>query len=80
MEGRDAHRFWWGNLKERGHCGVADVDGRIILKWVEGRDVHRFLVGILRGRAHCGDPDVDGNINFKMDGGQRCAHSSGGET
>jgi hypothetical protein len=25
---------WWGNLKERGHWGDPDVDGRIILKWM----------------------------------------------
>jgi hypothetical protein len=26
--------FWWRNLRERGHKGNPDVDGRIILKWV----------------------------------------------
>jgi hypothetical protein len=26
--------FWWGNLRERDHCGDPDVDGRIILKWI----------------------------------------------
>jgi hypothetical protein len=25
-------RFWWGNLKERGHYESLDVDMRIILK------------------------------------------------
>jgi hypothetical protein len=25
---------WWGNLKERGHWGDPDVDGRIILRWM----------------------------------------------
>jgi hypothetical protein len=25
---------WWGNLRERGHWGDLDVDGRIILKWI----------------------------------------------
>jgi len=24
--------FWWGNLRERNHCGDPDVDGRIILR------------------------------------------------
>jgi hypothetical protein len=24
---------WWGNLRERGHCGERDVDGRKILRW-----------------------------------------------
>ena len=26
--------FWWGNLRERGHWGDQDVDGRIILRWI----------------------------------------------
>ena len=26
-------RFRWGNLRERGHWGDQDVDGRIILRW-----------------------------------------------
>jgi len=25
---------WWGSLKERGHWGDQDVDGRIILRWI----------------------------------------------
>ena len=29
-------RFWWGNLRERDHCGDNDVDGRIILRWISG--------------------------------------------
>ena len=32
---------WWGSLRERGHWGDQDVDGRIILRWIfrtlEGR-------------------------------------------
>jgi hypothetical protein len=27
-------RFWWGNLRERDHCGDPGVDGRIILTWI----------------------------------------------
>jgi hypothetical protein len=27
-------RFWWGNLRERGHLGDPDIDGRIILRWI----------------------------------------------
>jgi len=26
--------FWWGNLRERDHCGEAGADGRIILGWI----------------------------------------------
>jgi hypothetical protein len=25
---------WWGNLRERAHWGVSDVDGNIILRWI----------------------------------------------
>jgi hypothetical protein len=27
-------RFWWGNLRERGHWGDIGVDGKIILRWI----------------------------------------------
>ena len=27
-------RSCWGNLRERGHFGNPDVDGRIILRWI----------------------------------------------
>ena len=27
-------RFWWGNLRERGHLEDSGVDGRIILIWI----------------------------------------------
>ena len=27
-------RFWWGNLRERGHLKDPGVDGRIILRWI----------------------------------------------
>jgi hypothetical protein len=26
--------FWWGNLRERDHCGDPDVDGKILLRWI----------------------------------------------
>ena len=26
--------LWWGSLRERGHWGDQDVDGRIILRWI----------------------------------------------
>jgi len=27
-------RYWWGNLRERGHLGDTGVDERIILRWI----------------------------------------------
>jgi hypothetical protein len=33
-EDRGVHRCWWGSLRERGHWGDQDVDGRIILRWI----------------------------------------------
>jgi hypothetical protein len=27
---------WWGSLRERGHWGDQDVDGRIISRWILG--------------------------------------------
>ena len=29
--------FWWGNLRVRHHLDYADVDGRIILRWILGK-------------------------------------------
>jgi hypothetical protein len=26
--------YWWESLRERGHWGDQDVDGRIILRWI----------------------------------------------
>ena len=26
--------FWWGNLREKDHCGGPDANGRIILRWI----------------------------------------------
>jgi len=26
--------YWWGNLRERDHCGDPGVDGRMILNWI----------------------------------------------
>jgi hypothetical protein len=31
---REVCTVWWGNLRERGHWGDPDVDGRIIIRWV----------------------------------------------
>jgi hypothetical protein len=25
---------WWGNMRERGHWGDPDINGRIILRWI----------------------------------------------
>jgi hypothetical protein len=33
-ERRGIFRFWWGNLRERGHLGDPGVDGRIILRGI----------------------------------------------
>jgi hypothetical protein len=54
---------WWGSLRERGHWGDQDIDGRIILRWIfrklegvvgtrmelaQDRDRWRALVGTVR--------------------------------
>jgi hypothetical protein len=31
---RERRRFWWGNLRERGHLEDPDADGRKILKCI----------------------------------------------
>jgi len=36
-EGEMCKAFWWGNLRERDHCGDIDVDGRIILRLIFGK-------------------------------------------
>jgi hypothetical protein len=33
-EDRGVHRVLVGSLRERGHWGNQDVDGRIILRWI----------------------------------------------
>jgi hypothetical protein len=37
--------FWWGNLRERDHCGDPGVDGRIILGWI----FRKWDVGVRTG-------------------------------
>jgi hypothetical protein len=37
--------FWWGDLKERDHLGDADVDGRIMIRWI----VRKSGVGVWTG-------------------------------
>jgi hypothetical protein len=54
---------WWGILRERGHWGDQDIDGRIILSWIfrkleggrgdwmelaQDRDRWQALVGTVR--------------------------------
>jgi hypothetical protein len=36
---------WWGNLREIGHWGDPDVDGRIILRWI----FRKWGVGVRTG-------------------------------
>jgi hypothetical protein len=36
---------WWGNLRERDHCGDPGVDGRIILRWI----FRKWDVGVWTG-------------------------------
>jgi hypothetical protein len=38
-------RFWWGNLRERGHWGDSGVDGRIIIGWI----FRKWDVGVRTG-------------------------------
>ena len=51
--------FWWGSLRDRGHWGDPDVDGRIILrctcrKWerIVGTRTTRILYRTMRTVAH----------------------------
>ena len=44
-EDRVVHRVLVGNLRERGHWGDQDVDGRIILRWI-----FRKLEGVVETR------------------------------
>jgi len=33
-EGRDAYRFWWGNLREMDHLEDPGANEKIILRWI----------------------------------------------
>jgi hypothetical protein len=37
--------FWWGNLRERDHWRVPDVDGRIIFRWI----FRKWVMGVRTG-------------------------------
>ena len=51
--------FWLGNLRKKDRLGEADIDKRIILKWifrkkdVEGMDWIGLAQDRSRWRAHC---------------------------
>jgi hypothetical protein len=32
--GSGCNKVWWGNVRERDHLGNADIDERIILRWI----------------------------------------------
>jgi hypothetical protein len=72
--------FWWGNLSQGDHCGVPDVDGIIILRWMMCRDVHRVLVWKPEGKRPLRSPRRRWKDNIKIDDGQRYSQVSGGET
>jgi len=40
-------QVFWGNLRERDHLGDADVDGRIILRWL----FRKWGVGVRNGSS-----------------------------
>jgi len=53
-ERRGASGLWWGMVRERDHLGKADVDGRIILRWILSKqDVGSWtaLIWLRRGRV-----------------------------
>jgi hypothetical protein len=50
--------FWWGNLRERDHCGDQDIDGRIILR----RILKKQDVGIWTGMSWLRIEAVDGHL------------------
>jgi len=44
--------FWWGNLSERDHLKVPDLDGRIILRWMK-RDEGMKWIDLAQDRDRC---------------------------
>ena len=49
--------WWWGSLRERGHWGDQDVDGRIIFRWI-----FRKLEGVETGRSWLRIGTGDGHL------------------
>jgi hypothetical protein len=41
--------YWWGNLREREHCGDPGIDGRIMLRWI----FRKWYVGVWTGLGWC---------------------------
>ena len=50
---------WWGSLRERGHWGDQDVDGRIILRWI-----FRKLEGVGLDGVGSGQGQVAGTCGY----------------
>jgi hypothetical protein len=47
--------FWWGNVRERDHLELPDVDRRIILRWIFRKwDVGAFIGSIWLKIGTCG--------------------------
>jgi hypothetical protein len=65
---------------EKDYWGDPDLNGRIILRMIESRYMHRVLVRKPDGKRPLGRHRLRWENNIKIDGGQRCAQVSGGET
>ena len=46
-EWRGVYRFWWRNLRLRGHWGDPGADGKIILRWI----FRKWAVGLWTGSS-----------------------------
>jgi hypothetical protein len=61
-------------------CGIRMRWAGLVARLGDGRGVHRVLVGIPEGKRSLGRPRRRWEDNIKMDGDERCAQGSGGET